>query len=200
MSLFVWSNRLAVGPAGRPTSDLRAGPLPAAAPPALIPVEVLHSLVRLPGLSCGRVSGLRPDAPVVPPRVLHGFLHGTACDPRVRVNRAQGSPASRARGRLAPLRAPFPSPSSLIRGRREDSPLGHAWFRTLARKTGACDRDFGPLPLGSSPRRSQVPPSNFLSVVRTSSSRSCRARQSAKLSFPSSGGAFLPLRSGLPRI
>lgn len=30
MSLFVWSNRLAVGPAGRPTSDLRAGPLPAA--------------------------------------------------------------------------------------------------------------------------------------------------------------------------
>lgn len=30
MSLFVWSNRLAVGPATRPTSDLRAGPLPAA--------------------------------------------------------------------------------------------------------------------------------------------------------------------------
>lgn len=30
MSLFVWSNRLAVGPAGRPTSDLRARPLPAA--------------------------------------------------------------------------------------------------------------------------------------------------------------------------
>lgn len=30
MSLFVWSNCLAVGPAGRPTSDLRAGPLQAA--------------------------------------------------------------------------------------------------------------------------------------------------------------------------